>query len=97
MTFFQYLSVPPNTPPYFPFDLEGDPGQYAGHAQDAGGNGEVQGRAPGPSGVGGEPAGLLQSWTAAEGPGRAGAPNRAAGQAAGGRAESKSRQENKTM
>lgn len=38
------------TQPYFPLGPEGDPGQHAGHAQDAGGNAEVQGRAPAPSG-----------------------------------------------
>lgn len=46
----------------------------------------MQGGAPAPSGGRGEPAGLLHSWTAAEGPGRAGAPDGAAGPAAGGRA-----------
>lgn len=75
---------------FFPFHPEGDPGQRAGHAQDAGGNGEVQGRASAPSGGRGEPAGLLQSGAAAEGPGRAGAPHGAAGQAAGGSTQSKS-------
>lgn len=65
---------------------EGDPGQRAVHAEDVRRDGEVQSRAPAPSGSSGEPAGLLQSQTAAAGAGGAGTSHGAAGQAAGGRA-----------
>lgn len=70
--------------PDFLFHPEGDPGQRAVHAEDVRRDGEVQSRAPAPSGSSGEPAGLLQSQTAAAGVGGAGTSHRAAGQAVGG-------------